>query len=278
MAAEEFYVKIWGARGTIPAPGPSTVKYGGNTSCVEIRCGDRVLVFDAGTGIRELGRQLSQESVRSLDLFFTHCHYDHIEGLPFFSPLYDEENVIRIWAGHLGGERTPEEMVCDYMSRPYFPISPDYFWAQMNYHDFKPADEFDAGDGITIKTAELNHPDGAVGYRVEYGGRSICYVTDTEHVPGAPDANVMRLISDADIVIYDAMFTDEEFEKFAGYGHSTWQEGVRLCDECDAGQLVVFHHRPDYDDATLDGVTAVLQQARPGSLLAQEGMVLRPGQ
>ena len=126
------------------------------------------------------------------------------------------------------------------------------------------------------KPASLNHPQGATGYRVNYGGKSICYVTDTEHQEGALDHNILNLIQDSDLVIYDCTYTDEEYPRFQTWGHSTWKEGVKLCDEANAKTLVAFHHDPDHDDAFMDGMAKDLERSRPGSLVAKEGMVLRP--
>ncbi|MFQ5467722.1 MAG: MBL fold metallo-hydrolase, partial [Kiloniellaceae bacterium] len=129
--------------------------------------------------------------------------------------------------------------------------------------------------GVNLRTAPLNHPNGATGYRIEYDGRSLCYVTDTEHVPGSPDRAVLDLIKDADTVIYDCTYTDDEFPKYISWGHSTWQEGVRLCDRAGVGRLVVFHHDPSHDDGIMDRIAAAAEAARPGTIVARDGMVLK---
>jgi phosphoribosyl 1,2-cyclic phosphodiesterase len=129
---------------------------------------------------------------------------------------------------------------------------------------------------VVVRTAPLNHPNRATGYRVEYNGKSICYVTDTEHAPGKPDENILRLIKGADIVIYDSTYTDEEYPKYVGWGHSTWQEGVRLCDKAKSGRLVVFHHDPTHDDTFMDGIAAAAAKARPNTVVAREGLTLSP--
>ncbi|MGI9465082.1 MAG: MBL fold metallo-hydrolase [Aestuariivirgaceae bacterium] len=275
MAGKEFYVKFWGVRGSIPAPGPKTAIYGGNTPCVEVICGDQRLIFDAGSGIRPLGAELMKTAEpHHMQLFFTHCHYDHIEGLPFFSPLHDKRYSFTMWSGHTAKPDT-RKMVEGYMQKPYFPIGPEYFCAKVDYREFAPEDTLKVGRSIVIRTIPLNHPDGAIGYRIEFDGRAICYVTDTEHVPGKPDEKILAFIKDAEIVIYDAAYDDDDFQNYAGFGHSTWQEGQRLCDHSNVGLYVVFHHRPGADDDFLMTVEGKLKSARPASLLAREGLILQ---
>ncbi|NNE23008.1 MAG: MBL fold metallo-hydrolase [Rhizobiales bacterium] len=274
MAGQEFSVKFWGVRGSIPSPGPHTAVYGGNTPCIEITCADRCLIFDAGSGIRALGNQIVEAArLQHLELFFTHCHYDHIEGLPFFSPLHSEEFDLTMWSGHRPKPDT-QQMVEQYMLKPYFPVGPACFRASVDYREFVPGKQIKLAGGIVVRTTALTHPDGAVGYRVEFDGRSICYVTDTEHIPGRLDQNILKFIKDSNIVIYDAAYDDDDFKKFAGYGHSTWQEGMRLCDAGNVKLYVAFHHRPSASDAHLKAIEGRLKSIRPASLLAREGLIL----
>lgn len=274
--SQEFSVRFWGVRGSIPCPGSGTVKYGGNTSCLEVRCGERLLIFDGGTGLRPLGRHLDALGPVDADLFFTHTHFDHICGLPFFSSAYAKSNRFRFWAGHLLPDHTLRYVLSEMMMAPLFPIPISVMGADVVFHDFKAGETLSPGPGITLKTAPLNHPNGATGYRIEFAGKSICYVTDTEHVPGKPDRTVLDLIAGADIAIYDATYTDAEYLAHVGWGHSTWQEGVRLADAAKVKQLVIFHHDPDHDDATMDRIAAEAEAARPGTLVAYEGLTLKP--
>jgi phosphoribosyl 1,2-cyclic phosphodiesterase len=274
-----FQVRFWGVRGSIAAPGPATARYGGNTSSIEVRCGDRLLLLDGGTGLRYLGTKLLAESPLDADLFFTHTHFDHVCGLPFFKPFFQPENSFRLWAGHLGGGLTLHRVLREFMMAPLFPVPPDVFKAKIEYLDFKAGETLPLvrAPGITVRTAALNHPDGATGYRIEYAGKSVCYVTDTEHVPGKPDRNVLGLIDAADIVIYDCMYTDNEYAKsYVGWGHSTWQEAVRLCKSARVKKLVVFHHDPDHDDDKMDAIGREVAAALPGAVVAREGMTLSP--
>lgn len=274
---KDFLVKFWGVRGSIACPGPSTLRYGGNTSCLEIRCGDYNLIFDAGTGIKALGDELLPEGRTNYDIFLTHTHIDHVCGFPFFRPAYAKEARLKIWAGHLRQRgRSIENVMRDLMNQPFFPIAVDILAGTLIFNDFIYGTGIEISPEIMLRTTRLNHPDGATGYRVEFNGHSICYVTDTEHVPGKPDENILRLIENADMLIYDSTYTDEEFPKFVGWGHSTWQEGVRLCDLANVKTFVAFHHDPSHDDDFMDNVARELEKMRPGSVVAREGMILRP--
>lgn len=275
-SGSEFFVRFWGVRGSVPTPGPATIRYGGNTSCLEVRCDDRLLIFDGGTGLRPLGLHLDNGGTINADLYFTHTHFDHIQGLPFFSSAYKTTNRFRFWAGHLRPDFTLKQVLSEMMMAPLFPVPLSILSADISFHDFDGGTMLNPAPGVVLRTAQLNHPNRATGYRIEFNGKSICYVTDTEHLPGAPDANVLKLIDRADIVIYDSTYTDDEFPRFKGWGHSTWQEGVRLCDQAKVGRLVVFHHDPAHDDDFLDHVATEAERARPGTIVAREGLKLSP--
>ncbi len=276
MVEPEYTVRFWGVRGSIACPGPDTVRYGGNTSCVEIRCGGRIMVFDGGTGLRLLGNELMRTGKPAeLDMFFSHTHFDHICGVPFFAPCYDSRSRIRIWAGHLNG-RGIESVLNNMMIEPLFPIPMGIFTAQLDFCDFAAGKQLKPHRGIRLATGPLNHPNGATGYRIEYAGKVVAYITDTEHRPGALDANILALIHHADMMIYDATYTDAEFPQHTAWGHSTWQEGVRLADAAGVRTLVIFHHDPGHDDVFMDRIAAEAAITRPGTIVAREGLVLRP--
>jgi phosphoribosyl 1,2-cyclic phosphodiesterase len=277
-----FSVRFWGVRGSIACSGPRTARYGGNTSSLEVRCDERMLLFDAGTGLRYLGNELIKNEGVSrpaslpleADLFLTHTHFDHVAGLPFFKPFFKSQNRFRLWAGHLVEGMTLRRVLGEFMMSPLFPVPPQIFRARMEYREFKAGETLRPAEGIAVRTTLLNHPDGATGYRVDYGGHSICYLTDTEHVPGAPDRNILGLIAGADLVIYDSMYTDAEYDAYVGWGHSTWQEGVRLCRAAGAKRLAVFHHDPEHDDDMLDGIAREVEKELPGSIVARDGLVV----
>ena len=182
---------------------------------------------------------------------------------------------IRIWAGHLNG-RGIESVLNKMMIEPLFPIPMGIFTAQLDFCDFAAGKQLKPHRGIRLATGPLNHPNGATGYRIEYAGKVVAYITDTEHHPGALDVNILALIQRADMMIYDATYTDAEFPQHKDWGHSTWQEGVRLADAAGVRTLVIFHHDPGHDDVFMDRVAAEAAIVRPGTIVAREGLVLRP--
>lgn len=272
---KDFYVRFWGVRGSIPCPGPDTMRYGGNTSCLEVRCDGRLFVLDGGTGLRLLDRTLG-EAALDADVLFTHSHLDHVNGWAFFTHLKDPRTRFAIWAGHLSAPHRIEDVLARFLDDPVAPVHAGNVKAALTYHEFLAGDSLAPCPDVTIRTAPLNHPNNATGYRIDFDGRSICYITDTEHRPGRPDAAIIDLIRGADIAIYDSTYTDDEYPRFAGWGHSTWQEGARLADAAGVRTFVAFHHDPNHDDATMDAIALALERARPGSIVAREGMVLRP--
>lgn len=267
-------VRFWGVRGSIPCPGPSTVRYGGNTSCVEIRCGDHRLVFDAGSGLRMLGNSLEGQST-DIDLFLSHCHIDHLIGLPFFMPAFVPGNHLRLWAGNLMPAGGVEKTVRKLMSYPLFPIEIEAASGTLEFIDFSQGETLKPHPGIVIHTAALNHPGGASGYRIEFGGRAVAYITDTELNEGAIDPALLSLARGAALVIIDATYTNDELPEHAGWGHSSWQQAVRLANEAGAEKLCLFHHDPEHDDIEMDQIAQASAEARPGTVVAREGLSIK---
>lgn len=274
MGKDAFRVKFWGTRGSIPVSGPEFIRYGGNTSCIELYCGDHRLIFDAGSGARQAGKALAAEGMKHVDLFFTHSHYDHIIGLPYFDPIFNPNVDITLWSGHLAGIMSTREMVSQFMRPPWFPVKYDICKAQLNFRDFRAGDTLEPQDGVTIRTAGLNHPGGCIGYRIEWRGRSVVLIYDTEHVPGELDPSVLELIDHADLVIYDCSYTEEEMSRFGGYGHSTWEQGVKLAQKAGARKLALFHHAPWRSDDEIDELDRVARLSFDGAFAAEDGFVL----
>ena len=274
-SSSEFSVRFWGVRGSLPCPGPETQRYGGNTPCVEVRCGGRLIILDAGTGIRGLGNALVRTGERiEADILLTHCHYDHVIGIPFFAPLYQPHHKFRFWCGNLLPDFRLKSVMQTMMSEPLFPIGVETFRADIDYRDFLPGDPIPSGGGVSIRTASLDHPGGATGYRIEYGGRSVVYLTDNEGRREDRDKELLALADRADLVIYDTTYTEDEIDSKKGWGHSTWQDGARLADAARVKTFCLFHHAPEHDDDTMDRILAAARAQRPGTIAAMENTVI----
>jgi phosphoribosyl 1,2-cyclic phosphodiesterase len=267
--AGHFKITFWGTRGSVPVMGAEFRKYGGNTSCVEVNCGERTIIFDAGTGIHPLSQK--RRHLREVDLFFSHTHLDHIQGLPFFKPLYDRKATLRLWAGHLRKKKL-QEVIGTLFTPSIFPLSLEEMAAKIVFKHFKAGKMFVLGDGIILRTMPLLHPGEATAYRLEYAGKSLCYVTDTEHEPGKLSARLVQFLKGADLFIYDSTFDDKEFSHYRGWGHSTWQQGARLAEKAGVKTFVAFHHNPGATDRALTAREKALKRLRPGSLLARDGL------
>jgi phosphoribosyl 1,2-cyclic phosphodiesterase len=274
MKSDKLQLKFWGVRGSIPVSGPEFERYGGNTSCIELVHDGRHLLFDAGTGVREAAAALRKDGIDDIDLFFTHSHYDHIIGLPFFEPIYNPKVTVNLWSGHLAGKTTTRGMVDQFMRPPWFPVEPDICRATLGFRDFHSGDVLTPHEGIVIRTAMLNHPGGAIGYRIEWAGRIIALVYDTEHTDGEINQAALSLMQDADIAVYDTTYTEVEMGKYRGFGHSTWQEGVKLAKKAGARQLALFHHSPSRTDNELDAMQAQAKESFAGAFAAHDGQLI----
>ncbi|MDA0654278.1 MAG: MBL fold metallo-hydrolase [Proteobacteria bacterium] len=271
-------VKFWGVRGSIACPSLGHLKYGGNTSCIEVSIdGELPIILDCGTGIHTLGHKFVARGQKSTNILMSHTHWDHINGFPFFAPIFRQDSEIRIYAGHLHARGGIKQILADHLEQPLFPVPLELMASTKHFNDFVAGESFTIGNDVAVRTAKLNHPGGATGYRLEKDGASVCYVTDTEHTPGRPDENILALIEGADLVIYDSTYTDAEFPKFVGWGHSTWQEGVRLCQAANARQLAIFHHDPSHDDSFMVELEAEARRVWNGTLVAREQLVVSVG-
>ncbi|HEY9688355.1 MAG TPA: MBL fold metallo-hydrolase [Coleofasciculaceae cyanobacterium] len=274
----QFQIRFWGVRGSIPCPGPETVKYGGNTPCVEMRVGDRRLIFDGGTGLRVLGQSMLAEMPVEAHMFFTHSHWDHIQGFPFFVPAFVKGNRFHIYGAPAPNGATIKQRMNDQMLHPNFPVPLQVMGADLEFYDMQVGDVIEIDD-LLVENASLNHPGEAVGYRVTWQGCSVAYVTDTEHFADRLDENVIHLAENADVLIYDATYTDEEYHSpktsRVGWGHSTWQEAIKVAKAAKVDKLVIFHHDPLHTDAFLDEVGRQAAAAFPNALVAMEGMAIQ---
>jgi phosphoribosyl 1,2-cyclic phosphodiesterase len=268
-----LYVKFWGVRGSIAAPGSRFEEFGGNTPCVEIRCGDRLFVVDGGSGIAPLGLELAAAKTPSIDVVLSHLHLDHVGGLPFFKPALSPDCCIRLHCGNLRGE-SAEDALIRLFSPPLFPISLGQLPGRIEHHGFKAGEDLVLEDGARVRTIPLNHPGGATGYRFDFGGRAVCYISDIEHTDPWPPPDLADFVRGSDLVIYDGMFSETEYLRCQGWGHSTWQKGVALAQAAEVPHLAVFHLHPMHDDRYLENVEKEIKAAMAGAFLAREGLVL----
>jgi len=261
-----FYVKFWGTRGSIPTPGDRTKRFGGNTSCVEVRCDDNLIICDAGSGIRELGADLLRRGLSSISahLFLTHSHWDHIQGFPFFTPIYIPGVSCLVYGQHDGDDRF-YRLLSGQMTSEYFPV---------NFADLRAQiirTHLNGGIGkigeVGVTTCALDHPGGCTGYAFQKDGTRIVYATDNEIDrllvdPGAARSAPSELrvvkqplvdfVKDADLLIADAQYTDEEYPKKVGWGHPSCQTAVDLAIQAKVRNLAIFHHDPERSDADVD--------------------------
>ncbi|NMG08622.1 MBL fold metallo-hydrolase [Brasilonema sp. UFV-L1] len=274
----QFSVHFWGVRGSIPCPGPHTVRYGGNTPCIEMQVGGKRLIFDGGTGLHVLGQSLLPHLPIEAYIFFTHSHWDHMQGFPFFYPGFVKGNTFHIYGAIAPDGSTIEQRLNDQMLHPNFPVPLQIMQANLDFYDVISGQAIQIDD-INIETAPLNHPGEAIGYRVNWRGGAVAYITDTEHYSDRLDENVLWLVRNADILIYDSTYTDEEYyspiKPKIGWGHSTWQEAVKVARSANVKTLVIFHHDPSHDDDFLDRVGQEVAQKFPNAIMAREGMVLQ---
>lgn len=255
-------VKFWGTRGSIPAPGPKTMRYGGNTACVEYRDGDLLIIIDAGTGIRELGMSLMAEfKGRPIEghLFVGHAHWDHIQGFPFFVPAYVMGNKFTIYSA-AGMGKGFEQVLKGQMGLDYFPVTLGEMQAAVRFVELNGPQKL--GD-TTVTYTYLNHPGMTTGFRIQKGGKSVTYLSDYEIlslfrgkniVTQHQDADIIKFAKGTDLLICDSMYTDEEYQKKRGWGHNTYTNVLELALQAQAKQLALFHHDPMHTDDMVDAM------------------------
>jgi len=276
-------VKFWGVRGSIPTPGPGTAYYGGNTSCVEVRSGDDIIILDAGTGLRALGSALMAEFKNhplNLTLLLTHTHWDHIHGIPFFAPIYNPKCRLRI-LGSVGARKGLAEALTGQMESTYFPVPFSKVPGNIEVEEFKDLN-FDIGPFV-IRAQRANHPGMCVGYRLFTPEGLICFFPDTEPRTGGEDREMIEFIRDADVLILDSQYDTVEYKSHVGWGHGCVDDSVALALKAKVKQLCLFHHDPDHDDEKIDRFVKHARQIvtrRKGKLkvdAAREGMTIQLG-
>lgn len=268
-----FSVRFWGVRGSTQVPGPSTLHFGGNTTCIAIQCDDELLLIDAGTGLRELGASRKPDEPFRATLLFTHFHLDHVAGLPFFAPLFRRDCALSLVSDPAvgGGARIALPRL---MSAPLFPVDFAALPSQLVFVDAQPGRPLEVG-GAQVSFAPLHHPGGASGLKIEHRGRTFVHLSDLEHLGPEPDAGLIEFIRNCDALSYDAMFDEAiDYAPHEGWGHSTWQAGLALARAAGARRFIATHHAPEHDDAFLDGMTLRLKAEEPSALVAWEGLEL----
>ena len=270
-------VKFWGVRGSVASPGPETARVGGNTSCVVVQVDGARIICDAGTGLRRLGATLAGSPLDAT-LLLSHLHWDHIQGLPFFAPVYSPATRLTVISGHGGGDA--RDALHQQMRAPTFPVDLRSVPASLSFVHAREREDIAVG-AATVRAVRGNHPDGVFAYRVEAGGRSVVYATDTEHY-ACVDPRLRELARGADLLIYDAQYLPEEYSGRSGaarvgWGHSTWEAAVELAEAAEVGALSLFHHDPSRVDDAVMAIEAKARRRFGETFAAVEGMALEVG-
>lgn len=266
-------VTLWGVRGSIPTAGADVCRYGGHTPCVEVRLDGRLFIIDGGSGLIPFGRSFGDQMPAEIDLLFSHLHLDHIIGLPFFKPALRASERLTLHCGNLGGE-TAQQALMRVFSPPVFPVKIGQLPCRIEHRGFVAGETLRFADDISVRTIALNHPSGATGYRFDYRGRSFCYLSDLEHAQPWPDPALVDFVRGADLVLFDAMFCDQEYGACVGWGHSTWQKGIALARAGEVNDFGLFHHDPRHTDDIMEQIEAQAREAFPGAFAAKEGTTL----
>jgi phosphoribosyl 1,2-cyclic phosphodiesterase len=268
-------IKFYGVRGSLPVCGREFERYGGNTTCIRMfrEKANRIAIFDAGTGIRNLGKEIINKGISQtvINILFSHFHWDHIQGLPFFAPAYNKNQKIGILAmGRKGKIKNLKAIFSMPMQKEYFPVGLDTMGAQFEFLTYGDKESF-FGASVTAIPQHHMYPGGSYGFRIEDESLSVVVCTDVEHINGI-DEKVVNLAKDADLLIHDGQYTADEYKIFKGWGHSSWEHAVEVAIKASVKKLIITHHDPDHDDDFLDSMEKECQKVFPDSLFAKEGM------
>jgi phosphoribosyl 1,2-cyclic phosphodiesterase len=271
--ANRLVLRFWGVRGSTPTPSQENLGFGGNTSCIEVRSNNNVVVLDLGTGARKLGESLLAEHQgrpMTLHIFLTHYHWDHLQGLPLFMPLYNPANNITFHAsGTLGSIK---ERLRGQMTAPYFPVEFSHVPSQVQFVEIE-EQAVEVGE-LRIRPFAMHHPQGAFGYRIESPYGTIVYASDVEHGHAELDSTLREFASGADVLVYDSQYTPDEYTNHKGWGHSNWLEATTVAREAGVKKLVLFHHDPSHDDTTMERIEGEARLLFPNTVAAREGQML----
>ena len=271
--SQEFLIKFWGVRGQIATPGKDTLRYGGNTPCLEMRLADKCLIFDGGTGLRELGNSLLRKMPVEAHIFFTHCHWDRIQGFPFFIPAFIPGNCFHIYGAEASNGSSFQQRLHNQMRGPNFPVPIQVMGSELKFHPLVIGEKQDL-DKICIETSFLNYEHRSIGYRVNYQDKSVVYATDIEQNSELFPENIIKLSDHADLLILGTPDLDLTSRKKIDCIDAFWQMSVEIAKTAAVKKLIISMHNPDHDDHFLAQIEAQMQSQFPKTLFAREGMTV----
>lgn len=276
FSQKDFVVQFWGVRGSVPTPGLDTVRYGGNTACVEVLIAGHRIIFDGGTGLRVLGKHLlKSESPIQAHIFFTHTHWDRIQGFPFFVPAFVNGNRFDIYGATAANGASIKQCLTDQMLRPNFFTPLQKMASEMEFHNISAGSVIHLEGGVTIETISLNAQTSALGFRVTYAGTALVYATDSDSGGANPDPNLLYLAQGSDLFIYGGHYSETVYPDLNGGAVIPWEQSIELAEKAQVKEMILFHHNPVHDDDYLDHVEMEIHNRCPLLRLAREGMVLQ---
>lgn len=274
-----MFIKFYGTRGSMPVSEHGFMEFGGNTTSVFISGIDEgigTVIMDAGTGIRKLGKDILSGKIdigNRIVLGFTHFHWDHIQGFPFFDPAYNSESVIEILTMGKRKIHSLKDIFSTQMQSTYFPVQLENMGANLIFQKYD-ADELIRETGAVVNSVDVHHPGGCIGVRIQYKRNTVVFCTDTEH-PGGIDNRVVKLADNADVLIHDAQYTDEELETHKGWGHSSYSQAMEVAERANVKNLILTHHDPDHDDSFLKKIEKKCQERFNNLVFARDGLELK---